>query len=355
MSLPPSEIPSGAMRFNSDSQKLEYWDGSQWVQVHTFSPNLATAGDPTPGARGIFPGGRSAPGNFMTDDMEMINIASTGDAVAFGDLSTDVFEAGSCSSSTRGLTIGGRTYPASTYQTAIQMYEFSSTGSIASFGDLASAQVFVSAVSNQTRGVMMGGLISSPYAGGTNNIDYVTIASSGTRSDFGELTFDYLAGLNNVSSPTRGLFAGGFAPHNGAPGAPAQPSIVTNRIQYITIASTGNSQDFGDMQQNTSYNSGCSNATRGVYAGNGASPSTKIELVTMASLGNTVRFGDLFTGAYALAAVSSPTRGVWGGGSGFKTDIQYINFVTEGNAVDFGNLTTGRAHQSGCSNAHGGL
>ena len=35
-----SAIPSGAMRFNSDSQKLEYWDGSQWVQVHTFSPNL---------------------------------------------------------------------------------------------------------------------------------------------------------------------------------------------------------------------------------------------------------------------------------------------------------------------------
>ena len=28
MSLPPVEIPLGAMRFNSDSQKLEYWNGS---------------------------------------------------------------------------------------------------------------------------------------------------------------------------------------------------------------------------------------------------------------------------------------------------------------------------------------
>jgi len=28
MSLPPVEIPLGAMRFNSDSQKLEYWSGS---------------------------------------------------------------------------------------------------------------------------------------------------------------------------------------------------------------------------------------------------------------------------------------------------------------------------------------
>ena len=40
MSLPPIEIPLGAMRFNSDSQKLEYWNGSAWMQIKTFSPNL---------------------------------------------------------------------------------------------------------------------------------------------------------------------------------------------------------------------------------------------------------------------------------------------------------------------------
>ena len=43
-----SEIPSGAMRFNSDSQKLEYWNGSAWFQVHTATPNLAIAGDREP-------------------------------------------------------------------------------------------------------------------------------------------------------------------------------------------------------------------------------------------------------------------------------------------------------------------
>ena len=40
-----SEIPSGAMRFNSDSQKLEYWNESVWFQVHTATPDLATTGD----------------------------------------------------------------------------------------------------------------------------------------------------------------------------------------------------------------------------------------------------------------------------------------------------------------------
>ena len=47
MSLPPVEIPLGAMRFNSDSQKLEYWNGSAWFQIQTFSPTL------NGGARGL--------------------------------------------------------------------------------------------------------------------------------------------------------------------------------------------------------------------------------------------------------------------------------------------------------------
>ena len=40
MSLPSVEIPLGAMRFNADSQKLEDWMGSAWMQIKTFSPNL---------------------------------------------------------------------------------------------------------------------------------------------------------------------------------------------------------------------------------------------------------------------------------------------------------------------------
>ena len=55
MSLPPSEIPLGAMRFNSDSQKLEYWMGSAWMQIQTFSQNLDG------GARGMYMGGDKNP------------------------------------------------------------------------------------------------------------------------------------------------------------------------------------------------------------------------------------------------------------------------------------------------------
>ena len=73
-----AEIPAGAMRFNSDSQKLEYWNGSAWFQVHTATPNLASAGDPTPGGRGVFQGGL-APSDV--DTVDYINISSTGNAM----------------------------------------------------------------------------------------------------------------------------------------------------------------------------------------------------------------------------------------------------------------------------------
>ena len=51
------EIPRGAIRFNTDSNKPELWDGSQWAEFQLSTPNLGTSGDRQPGARGIFAGG----------------------------------------------------------------------------------------------------------------------------------------------------------------------------------------------------------------------------------------------------------------------------------------------------------
>ena len=94
MSLPPSEIPLGAMRFNSDSQKLEYWNGSAWMQIQTFSPNLDG------GARGLF-GGGATPSN--SDVIDFITTASIGNATDFGDMSSKRTSlAMPCNSETRG-------------------------------------------------------------------------------------------------------------------------------------------------------------------------------------------------------------------------------------------------------------
>ena len=349
-----SEIPQGAIRFNTDSQRLEFYAQGEWWVMSTDTPNLASAGDSSIGARAVFPGGRSG-GPTMTDDMDYINISSAGNALDFGDLLTDSFEAGACSSSTRGIKFGGRAFPSSVKQDNIEAYIFASTGSIQDIEDLRTATIYSCGASNETRGLIMGGLISSPYNGGWNNIDYITIASFGESIEFGDLSFDHVGGLNQASSPTRGIFAGGFAPHNGPPGQPSAPALTTTKIQFVTIPTLGNSQSFGDLTNLSSYTSGAGNGVRGIYAGDGVTPKTDIEVINISSGGNGVKFGDLFSGKYGMAAVSSPTRVVWAGGEGYVDTIQYVNITTEGNAVDFGNLTVGRGFQSGCSNAHGGL
>ena len=81
MSLPPSgEIPQGAIRFNTDSQRLEFYAQGEWWVMSTDTPNLGTSGDSTPGARGVFTGGIIP---SAKNELDYINISSLGDAIDF--------------------------------------------------------------------------------------------------------------------------------------------------------------------------------------------------------------------------------------------------------------------------------
>ena len=78
----------------------------------------------------------------------------------------------------------------------------------------------------------------------TNIIDYITIASTGNATDFGDSTQSrYLS--TGASSPTRATFAGGFAYGNDGGGTAINGTV--NIIDAVTIASTGNATDFGDL------------------------------------------------------------------------------------------------------------
>ena len=130
MSLPPVEIPLGAMRFNSDSQKLEYWNGAIWMQVHTFSPNLDG------GARGLFQGGGTS--SPTGDTIDYITISTAGNAVDFGDTTDTQYEGGATSSRTRGVIALGYTNPATV--DTIEYVTMSSTGNTIDFGNLVAAK-----------------------------------------------------------------------------------------------------------------------------------------------------------------------------------------------------------------------
>ena len=338
---PPIEVPQGAIRLNTDSQKLEFYAQDRWYEMATDVPTLDG------GARGLF-ATMSPNASDVTNAVDFITISTAGNATDFGNLSQARNGAAGLGSRTRGLFAGGRNHPADT--NIIDFHEFASTGNFTDFGDLTDTSAYQKGLANQTRGVNAGG-----YSPSINDIiDFVTIASTGNALDFGNLDQNIGGGPGGGASPTRGVFSGGYNP---SPGLTA-----LNILQFITIASTGNSRDFGDMTVLRTHNAQATSATRSVIAmGYNKTPSTgnydnqaTSDVFTFATLGNATSFGDMINTGISPGGTSDSVRGVWAGGSSTNT-IQYVNISTQGDAVDFGDLVTSGGWMGGVSNGHGGL
>ena len=300
--------------------------------------------------RGIIPGGRVSGSSNGINNISFIEIQSGGIGEDFGDLTESVVIGSSFASSTRAVRGGGYAAPSDS-----GVYDFvtiASTGNAQDFGDLLDNRHWAQGGGNQTRGILAGG------NGGGNSIEFVTIASTGNGSDFGDLINSYTTTVgsgNGAASPTRLLFAGGTLHPS---------STVSNIIQFVTIASTGNATDFGDLTDNKTRFGTCSSGTRGLYGGGGPAETDKtntIVFVTLASTGNTTDFGDRTAVSNNVAATSNASRGVFIGGqgpSGPTAAGNFIDFVTiasSGNATDFGDNATTIEHASACSDSHGGL
>ena len=340
MSLPPSEIPLGAMRFNSDSQKLEYWMGSAWMQIKTFSPNFDNGS-----GRGMWAGGD------FNNIIDRITISTQGNAVDHGDLSTNKSNTSATASRTRGLLMGGSNPQLSpdTFTNTMDFWSISSEGNASDFGDLTSKASYLAATGNQTRAVRLGGTGPSPRQ---NIMDFVEIASTGNAVDFGD-AFNGGGGASNICNSVRAINCGNLYPTNGY-----------NKLETFNIPTTGNGVFFGNLSQtnNKENFSGGGNAIRGFFAGGYVYPSgftSEIEYINISSLGNSQYFGDLTSSkTMGDSGASNSTRIVFGGGNdpaGLNT-LEYLNISTTGNAVDFGDLTQARYRRPGVvSNSHGGL
>lgn len=350
-------IPQGAIRFNTDSQKLEFYAQDQWWEMVIDTPDLGVSSNTGAGARGVFAGGygnNPAPG-VEVNVIQYINISSTGDAIDFGDLDTSRSGSGGSGSgsNTRGLFHG------TGGNINIDYITIASTGNAQTFGNSTIAGGnYAAPLSNSTRGICAGGWGPGPVSPTTlavNIIEYITISATGNAVDFGDLTLGRTR-LSTCASPTRGLFFGGQNDVSG--------TTRYNTIDFITIATLGNAQDFGDLTTQRHTGSSCSNSVRGLYFGGNSGPSpspstNNIEYLTIATLGNTQDFGDLTTVRDSQTSVSSPIRGICTGGTSSGADsnsIDYVTIATQGNSVDFGDLLNARSrHQWTCSNAHGGL
>ena len=141
-------------------------------------------------------------------------------------------------------------------------------------------------LSDGTRGVWVGGTVDQTSF--TCKMTYQTITSNSNAVLFGILGTDYGYGNTNrrtdnacAEARERGLIAGGYTDNN-----------RTNRIDYITIGTTSNSVNFGDLRYDNSSMGAGGNGNRCVFTG-GTNVKTHCDYVNPFSTSNATNFGSL--------------------------------------------------------------
>ena len=357
---PSDHVEVGSLRYNTDTKNLEYYRGDLigWSQFDLIDPDLGggTGSNTGLGTRLLLAGGRESAPAF-TDKIEFLTISTLGDAQDFGNLTQSHGNGstqGGAASRTRGMWLSGQLGSSPSYSNVIQFVTFASTGNATDFGDINSARAAVGNLSSEIRAVCFAGSLSDGSK--PTQIDAVTIASTGNAFDFGDMS-THTQNTANLASSTRGIMAGGSTPTR------------VNTIQFITINTSGNTVDFGDLTvvgpgggaTTASYNGvGYSNSTRGIIHGGRDVNNNfinSIQYITIATTGNSSDFGDTAVAALQQMGGSSPTRGVVGAGANPSATnaMEFVNIMSLGDAVDFGDCTARDETLGGCSNGHGGL
>jgi hypothetical protein len=336
----PYKPKPGELYYNYDLKTIEFHDGYGWRQVDYT----------TQSGRALFGGGTSPGPSTRVDWIETLQISTLGNTQDFGDLTQHREALGGGASSVRGVFSGGL-QSAPLNRDEIDYVTIASSGNALDFGNVTdSGRRVQNTVSSSTRGVNLGGY-KDPISQNVNIMDYIEIATTGNALDFGDITTKRRGG-GSCSSPTRGIYAGGFS------------SVVEEIIEFLTIASKGNTTRFGELSFRGYGQFGVSNTVRGIMAGGNQDGSatghrTEVSYITIASEGNAIYFGDLTVSREGGGTgASNSIRGVFTGGSNPSrlNVIDYIAISTGGNALDFGDLSAGiRKGHAGLSDSHGGL
>jgi len=315
--------------------------------TNTYGPSAysASSNSVSPAAPiAVFSGGYSPSAGEFVNVMDYVTIATTGNAIDFGDLVSVSNDNAACASSTRGVIKAGNAG-----SSALNYITFASVGNASSFGSLTNPVGSLASANSSTRGLFGGGAINGSTR--TSVIAYITIATTGNALSFGNLNTE-LVFLAACSSSTRCVWAGG----SNASGT------RQDGMYFTTIATLGNVSYFGGLSTNTSQLAGCSNATRGIFAGgeDNVGYLNTMRYITIASTGNTTNFGNLVANNNFFAAGANTTRAIFGGGqpassnTGAVNTMQYVTIATTGNATNFGQLTISRSDLAGCSSGNGG-
>jgi len=339
---PPIEVPQGAIRLNTDSQKLEFFAQDRWYEMATHSDVF----DGSAGRALIFEGDASS------NKIDVIHIDTQGNATDFGETHYNNDSVGGSGDRTRALVYGGGS-PSVTNKIEFHTISISSSGT--DFGDLTFTGRQPGNANNSTRSLMCGGY-PSPYSTGNavNTICYVTTQSLGNAVDYGDLVTT--GEQTMASSPTRGVGIGGYGV---GPSAPSGGRLT--ECQFITTHTLGNAFEFANLDKVRNDANGAGSNTRGVFMGGGGSPAQtdQITFVEFASLGRPTDFGNLQSIGQSHACTSNQVRAVKTNGSttpgGNVNRIEFVNIATGGEAVEFGDATYAGTSSVAHCNAQGGL
>ena len=287
-------VTGGESATISRSNVIQYFDISTTGNSQDFG-DLATSRELHAGAssqaRGLSFGGTMT-GTIYA--IEYITISTPGNGTDFGDMVSNKYFMSACSDGTRAFVNGGYSGPVNT----IQAVTIATTGNATDWGDLQSAKWLNASCADLTRAVTHGGMYNTT-SGYTNQIDYYSTASAGNASDFGNGTTTR-GQSGGCADATRGLFGGG---------TPDGATTRLRSIDYITIQTTGNATDFGDLAANKMRVHAAPNETRAVFTGgttngNANGKINVMEYVTIQTTGNATDFGDLLEDTYNHTAFS---------------------------------------------------
>jgi len=176
-----------------------------------------------------------------------------------------------------------------------------------------------------------------------DNIEFITISTLGDSQDFGNLSSGRFSMGNLVGSDSRMIFAGGY---------------YVNVIDFWTAQSLGNATDFGDLTTPRQQMSGCNDKIRGIWAGGrgpGHGSENTMDYVTIQTTGNAVDFGDFVAEKTTPASCSSSTRGIWNYDTGPANEMVFVNIRSTGNTTTFGDGYGSRDMLGGQSSSTRGM
>ena len=332
---------AGSMRFNEDLGTLEFYTGDEWRTVNSFK-------DTGNRGRAIIAGGYDimSPATTLAN-IDSLQLSTFGNSIGFGQLTSGATNALSAmSNSTRMLLVKGDGI-------TIEYLTIASEGNPIDFGDTHTQMYRTGGEgASSTRGLILGG--RGAPGNGIVNIQYVEMGTLGNMLDFGDLNTNGRGQSSGGASPTR-AFATSFTSYG-------------SKVEMVTIASTGNAVNFGNLTFNGGYNGGCSNNTTLILGGGYSGADTNsiradICKFDMTSGGQAVAFGEFPIQKGYAGSTSNSVRGVYcggfignpGSGNTNITTIDAVQFASDGGTTLFGDLGVRGYDQACSSDSHGGL